>query len=118
MLNNKIALVTGASKGIGVYICRSLAKEGFKIAAVARSDIGLTRTREKIIKDGGVIEIFPFDLTNTKEIPLLIENIITKLGTPNILVNNAGIEKYSEFNNILKMKFHQYLKLILFHQYY
>lgn len=97
-LTDKTAIVTGASRGIGTYICKTLARENIKIAGVARSKEGLIETQSNIRELGGEMEIFPFDLTVIDQIPNLITNIKNKMGDVQILINNAGIEKYNLIN--------------------
>ena len=110
VLTGKTAIVTGASRGIGTYICKTLAKENIKIAGVARSEQKLIETQTTVRITGGEMEIFPYDLTEIDQIPNLISNIKDKMGDVQILINNAGIEKYNlinqysddEVNSILK----------------
>jgi short-subunit dehydrogenase len=71
-LADKIAVVTGASTGIGRAISAELAKEGAVIYLVARSESGLQQTQSIIEKNGGKAELFPTDLSNIDAINRLI----------------------------------------------
>jgi 2-deoxy-D-gluconate 3-dehydrogenase len=88
---NKVVIVTGASRGIGQAICVAFAREGATVVGVARSD--LTETENAVKKSGG--EFFPAnaDLSNgtQKESADLIAQILQKAGRIDVLVNNAGI---------------------------
>lgn len=88
---NKVVLVTGASSGIGKEVALGFGRKGAKIALVARNIKALEQTKEKIIKDGGCAEIFPADLKNYSDFPVLIEKIDRHFwDSVAILVNNAG----------------------------
>lgn len=86
-----IALVTGASKGIGRAIAYNLAQNGYDVVIGYNTDIdGANETLEEVKKysDG---MIFKCDISNELEVKNMVENIISKYGDINLLVNNAGI---------------------------
>jgi short-subunit dehydrogenase len=90
-LKDKIALVTGASSGIGREVALALAEKGAKVALVARNVQSLTKVKQQINDKGKVAELFPQDLTKLDEIPDLVEKIRSRFGgTVDLLVNNAG----------------------------
>lgn len=92
LLENKVALVTGASRGIGQAIALALAKQGAKVAGTATTPEGATNISNNFKKEGLNGEGFVLDVSNTTS----IENLFTKLkefGTPDILINNAGITR-------------------------
>jgi 2-dehydro-3-deoxy-D-gluconate 5-dehydrogenase len=88
---NKVAIVTGASRGIGQDICVAFAKEGAKVVGVARSD--LAETENAVKKSGGEFVAANADLSKgtQKEAADLISQILQKTGRIDALVNNAGI---------------------------
>jgi len=99
-LHNRNALITGASRGLGVYIARALAKEGVNLVLTARSAGGLEEVRAEINSYGVKAAIIPGDITKLDQIQSLAEEAGQKLGPIDILVNNAGIEistPYEEF---------------------
>ena len=118
-LMGKSALLTGASRGIGSFIVKSLAKEGIKIVCVARSEDKLKEVQKKVEELGGNSQIFPFDLNNISLIPDLIARIKAESGVVDILINNAGIEMYrkygdysaQELNSILAVNLHAPMEL-------
>ncbi|OGK15562.1 hypothetical protein A2774_06085 [Candidatus Roizmanbacteria bacterium RIFCSPHIGHO2_01_FULL_39_12c] len=89
-LNNKFAVVTGASTGIGREISIALGKERAFIALVARSKNRLLETKMLVEKAGGGAEVFPTDLSRLQSINQLIEKIKQKTQKVDILVNVAG----------------------------
>ena len=100
-LKDKIALVTGASSGIGREIALALAEKGAKVALVARNVQSLTKVKQKINDKGEVAELFPQDLTTLDEIPDLIEKIRKHFGgTVDLLVNNAGTAVFGLVENV------------------
>lgn len=98
-IKNKTVLLTGASRGIGPYIAKTLAKEKAVIIGVARSEGGLNNTKHEVENVGGVFHSIPFDLKNVDNFSELHEQAIALNGEIDILVNNAGIEGYKEYQN-------------------
>lgn len=91
LLLNKIAIVTGASTGIGRAIAETLAKEGATVGLVARTQNGLEETKKIIEKTNGKAIIFQGDLSNLEGINKLISEITKQFQTIDILANIAGI---------------------------
>jgi short-subunit dehydrogenase len=91
-LSGSNALLTGASKGLGVHIARALAKEGVNLVLTARSVNDLEKVRDDVLTYNVKAEIVPADLTDTDQMQPLIKEAEEKLGPIDILVNNAGIE--------------------------
>lgn len=90
-LKDKIAIVTGASKGIGKAIALGYAKEGAKVVLASRS-VDLLRDIEKEITDAGGEALATFlDVRDLKSVTQVVEGTIQKFGRLDILVNNAGI---------------------------
>ncbi|MBT3216690.1 MAG: SDR family NAD(P)-dependent oxidoreductase [Candidatus Marinimicrobia bacterium] len=101
-LNGKIALITGNSRGIGPLISSVLAKEGAIIVGVARSEGGLIKTEKMIQNTGGTCYSIPWNLADTSTFEALIETVRETAGEIDILINNAGIEKYNTFEHYAK----------------
>src|SRR6516164_2989339 len=91
LLENRIALVTGASRGIGYAAARALAKAGAHIIAVARTQGGLEELDDEIRKEGGAATLVPLSLTDTDGIARLGAALHERHGRLDILVGNAGI---------------------------
>jgi len=101
-LQGKTAIVTGASRGIGPYISKTLARQGMKIIAVARSEDGLQDTKSEIETFGGTCNIHPFDLTNINALEEFVNGLWDQYGPIHVLVNNAGVEQYQHFDQVSK----------------
>jgi len=90
-LASRIALVTGASRGIGYATARALAKAGAHVVAVARTQGGLEELDDDIRKDGGSATLVPLNLTDFEGIARLGAALHERHGKLDILVGNAGI---------------------------
>jgi 3-oxoacyl-[acyl-carrier protein] reductase len=93
MTEKRVAIVTGASRGIGEAIARHLAKAGVHVVAVARSADKLAGVVEAISAAGGSAEFATVDIADAKALAGLIESIADKHGRLDVLVNNAGITR-------------------------
>jgi len=90
-LAGKVAIVTGASRGIGRAISVALAQEAATVVLAARSIPELQRTAEEVAEAGGQAEIVVTELTEEESIKNLVRGTGEKFGRLDILVNNAGI---------------------------
>lgn len=90
-LKGRLALVTGASRGIGYYLSLELAKRGAHIIAVARTIGGLEELDDAIIKTGSSATLVPLDLHDMEAIDRLGASIHERWGKLDVLVANAGI---------------------------
>ena len=93
----KVALITGASRGIGRAIAIELAKNGASISINYNSDIKSAKETQKLVNKTGVkSEIFKADVSKQKDVKTLIKNTEKKLGPIDLLVTNAGIALLSK----------------------
>ena len=90
-LDGKVALVTGASRGIGYFTALELARAGAHVVACARTVGGLEELDDAIQKEGGSATLVPFDLADMAAIDSLGGAIFERWGKLDILVANAGI---------------------------
>jgi NAD(P)-dependent dehydrogenase (short-subunit alcohol dehydrogenase family) len=103
-LANRIALVTGASRGIGYATACALAKTGAHIIAVARTQGGLEELDDDIRKDGGSATLVPLNLTDFDGIARLGAALHERHGKLDILVGNAGVAGPSSPLGHIEMK--------------
>ncbi|WP_276373997.1 SDR family oxidoreductase [Chryseolinea sp. H1M3-3] len=91
-LENKVALVTGGSRGLGAAICRALGNSGAKVAVNYFSRMEEAKSvQEEIVQGGGIAEIFQGDVTKEVEVKKLCESVTTCFGPIDILVLNATL---------------------------
>ena len=90
-LDGRVALVTGASNGIGRRMAETLARAGAAVLLVARRPVELAEVKAGIEALGGCASCLPADLSDISGIAELAKVAITPFGTPDILVNAAGI---------------------------
>jgi 3-oxoacyl-[acyl-carrier protein] reductase len=92
-LQGRVALVTGASQGIGRACALALAEAGATVAVAARNEEKLNAVAQEITGKGGKASAFKLDVTNEDEIKTTVKAIIAQLGKIDILLNNAGITR-------------------------
>ena len=111
-LTGKVALVTGASKGIGAAIARELAAQG---AAVAVNYSGSRAAAEKVVSeikaDGGKAIAVQANVADPDSIGPLVSTVVKTFGPIDILVNNAGIYEFGQLEQITPDQFHRLFNL-------
>src|SRR5687767_8267153 len=100
MIKDKVAIVTGASSGIGYATALALSRAGAKVAAGARRMDRLESLQSEIIKNEGEVFIQKLDVTIKSECDVFVDAVMKKWGTIDILVNNAGLQPLSFFKNL------------------
>lgn len=109
-LTGKIALVTGASRGIGEAIAHLLARHGAHVIVSSRKLDGCQSVAETIIKEGGSAEALPCHIGELEQIHQTFKTIREKHGKMHILVNNAATNPY--FGHILDTDLNAYQKTV------
>ena len=100
MIKDKVAIVTGASSGIGYATALALSRAGVKVAAGARRMDRLELLQNEMSKNGGEVFIQKLDVTIKSECDAFSDAVLKKWGTIDILVNNAGLQPLSFFKNL------------------
>lgn len=90
-LDGKLAVVTGAGRGLGQQIAVALAGAGARVAGVARSGDQLARTQQACLDAGGEATVFTVDVSSVEAVEHLRREVEQRLGPPSILVNAAGV---------------------------
>jgi 3-oxoacyl-[acyl-carrier protein] reductase len=114
-LKNKVAIVTGASKGIGASVAMYFAAEGAKVVVnYASSEEGANKIVKAITDNGGTAISVQADVSKEAEVIRLFEETEKAFGTLDILVNNAGIYLYEPIEQVSAATFHQQFNINVF----
>jgi len=97
LLEGKLAVVTGAGRGLGKSIAKTLAKEGAGLFLIGRSKERLNDVKAQIESDGGCVDIYAADISDERQVEEIGSILREKLQTVDILINNAGISKEMPF---------------------
>jgi 3-oxoacyl-[acyl-carrier protein] reductase len=107
-LQNKVAVVTGASKGIGAGIAKSLAAEGAAVVVNYASSKGdADRVVEDITKEGGKAVAIQGDVSKAADVRRLFDETRRTFGKLDVLVNNAGVYQFTPLSEITEDQFHR-----------
>ncbi len=91
----KVALITGASRGIGRAVALGLAKDGYSLALCARSEEDLEETRRRIVGRGEQtdekVKLYVLDVTDGAAVESMVEDVVAEFGRIDLLFNNAGV---------------------------
>ncbi|MDD3765013.1 MAG: SDR family oxidoreductase [Nevskiales bacterium] len=122
-LSGKVAVVTGASSGIGFVVAKKLAASGAKVILVARTLEKLEETQKIIEKMGGEAHCYPCDLNDMAAIDACAQKILTDFDHVDILVNNAGrsirravfesLDRFHDFERTMQLNYFGAVRMIL-----
>ena len=117
-LQGKIAIVTGAGKGIGKAIAIALAKEGVQVGLIARTSKDLEAVAAEITALGVKAAFAVADISSITEVNKAVESIQSELGNTDILINNAGTGTFGKFLELSPEQWENQIKVNLFGVYY
>lgn len=96
-LSGKVVLLTGASRGLGVDMAKALAQTGARLALAARSEAELKSVADEVRGLGAEAIAVPADVASPESLEQLVARVTSELGSIDVLINNAGVEKPYEF---------------------
>lgn len=113
MLQDKVAVITGGTRGIGYATVRKFLKEGAKVVLFGSSDVSVSKALGKLKEEDSTYEVSGMwpDLTNLKQVQQAIEDIIKKYGKIDILVNNAGVSDSKSFYDYEEKDFDRVMEI-------
>jgi NADP-dependent 3-hydroxy acid dehydrogenase YdfG len=106
-LKNKVALISGASSGIGAATARKLAAQGIRVGLAARRLDRLTALREEIKAAGGEATAIDMDVTDQASVTTGVQRLVQAYGTVDIVVNNAGLMPAADVDNLKTDEWHR-----------
>jgi len=104
-LQNNVAIITGASKGIGKAIALSFAKEKMNVVLVARTESDLEKTAGEVEELGGKTLAVPADVSQEGEVEHVVAKTIETFGKIDVLINNAGIGSFAPVDELSTQDF-------------
>lgn len=107
---NKVVVITGGSRGLGLVMARQLAKEGAKLALCARDEAELERAKFDLLEHNSRIFTYPCDVTNKAEVGQFMNAVRQQFGQIDVLINNAGIIQVTPVENATQADFEEALK--------
>lgn len=87
----RIAVVTGGNRGIGLAICRQLAQLGYQIVLTSRDEVQGLGAQQRLVAEGAEVGYHPLDVTDAESVHRLAEVLQQAYGRVDVLVNNAGV---------------------------
>lgn len=117
-IKGKVALVTGAGKGIGRAIAIALANEGVHVALLARTESDLITLSREIEEKGVKSAVAVADISDIESVNSAVMKIEQSLGNIDILINNAGIAKFGKFLDLDPAEWEDQVRVNLFGTYY
>jgi NAD(P)-dependent dehydrogenase (short-subunit alcohol dehydrogenase family) len=112
-LKDKVVLITGGSRGLGLVLARHICESGGKVALIARDGEELARAKADLARRGGAPNAFGVqcDLLDTEQIQSAVRQIIDRFGKIDILINNAGIIEVGPLEHMTRDDFERAMQL-------
>jgi len=112
-LEGRVAVVTGAGRGIGAATARMLARAGAQVALLDRDAAGVTHTAERIAVGGGEALSFTNDITDAFAVERTFDRVVDEWGRLDVLVNNAGVLREAALEELTDEDFQEMLDVNL-----
>ena len=110
-LRNKIFVITGGSRGLGLVLARQICAAGGKVALIARDGDELGRAKADLARRGGAVLTVQSDLLDAGQIQSAVRQIIDRFGKIDILINNAGIIEVGPLEHMTREDFERAMRL-------
>src|SRR5438034_2393337 len=99
-LNDKVVLITGGARGLGLVLARHICARGGNVAIIARDPDELARAKSDLVPRGGKVLTIECDLLDAGQIQLAVRRVIDRFGKIDVLINNAGIIEVGPFEHM------------------
>jgi NAD(P)-dependent dehydrogenase (short-subunit alcohol dehydrogenase family) len=110
-LRDKVTVVTGGSRGLGLVLARLICAQGGSVALIARDPDELARAKADLAPRGGAVLTVECDLLDAGQIQSAVQQIIDRFGKIDILINNAGIIEVGPLENMAREDFERAMRL-------
>jgi NAD(P)-dependent dehydrogenase (short-subunit alcohol dehydrogenase family) len=110
-LHDKVVLITGGSRGLGLVLARQICAAGGKVALIARDPEELGRAKADVVRRGGAVLTLQCDLLDTGQIRSAVRQTIDRFGKIDILINNAGIIDVGPLEHMTREDFERAMRL-------
>jgi NAD(P)-dependent dehydrogenase (short-subunit alcohol dehydrogenase family) len=110
---NKVVLITGGSRGLGLVLARQLCAEGARVVLLARDRAELQRAHDELVSHGGDVTILPCDLTDRAQCEQAIRHVVQHYARLDVLINNAGIIEVGPLEHMSREDFERAMQLHL-----
>lgn len=96
----RLAIVTGASRGIGYAVATELGRRGYRLALLARRKPPLEEAAQRLASSGAVVDTYPCDVQDAAQVRATFKQILDRAGRVDVLVNNAGVGTFAPVHQI------------------
>src|SRR5205809_6597665 len=110
-LNDKVVLITGGSRGLGLVLARHICARGGNVAIIARDPDELVRAKTDLVPRGGKVLTVECDLLDAGQTQLAVRKIIDRFGKIDVLINNAGIIEVGPMEHLTPKDFERAMRL-------
>lgn len=104
---DKVVLITGGSRGLGLVLARHLAAEGAKLALIARDEVELLRAQRSLEHLGADVETFICDVTEDADVKRAVARVVETFGRLDVLINNAGVTQVGSLATLTDSDFQE-----------
>ncbi len=108
---NKVILITGGSRGLGLALARQFCAQGARVALLARDPDELARARDELVRRGGDVLTVSCDLLDPAQIEAAVENVVAHFGGLDVVINNAGIIEVGPLDHMQLSDFERSMNL-------
>src|SRR5881296_984242 len=110
-LREKVVLITGGSRGLGLVLARHICTRGGNVALIARDPEELARAKADLSPRGGEVLTIECDLLDTGQIQVAVRRVIDRFGKIDVLINNAGIIEVGPLEHLMREDFERAMRL-------
>jgi NAD(P)-dependent dehydrogenase (short-subunit alcohol dehydrogenase family) len=110
-LRDKVAVITGGSRGLGLVLARHICAQGGSVALIARDPDELARAKADLAPRGGTVLTIECDLLDPAQIGAAVRKVVDRFGKIDILINNAGIIEVGPLENMTREDFERAMRL-------